>query len=192
MTKRITALIIALIIPLALLTACGKTEEVSVPDILLNDPTVTVEGEPLSVEEYYNTLREKFHDYSKAVTELPYDENSTFNEIKANRAASTTACAHILEKLCEFQKINPPEKYAEKHKKLIGEPLAKEKEITRAEWKWLFSTTEKESVENGNKFKALVEAANSDAFPDYFSELIKELKAEAGDVSNPESDFSMV
>lgn len=161
-SKRIAALIVAVVLPIALiLTGCGKR---------------------LTEREYYDELYADFKEYAAALEEI--------DTVQADVASSQekmlelTKAADICEKaekaLEKFDKINPPDSFAEKHKTLL-EAVKHEKEYVRASRKVLAARTpfeyEQYSIEAAMVFANVPEEQQ---FAPVLSALLSEVKTAAG------------
>lgn len=157
--KRFLALLIAVIIPAALIfTGCGSKKE-------------------MTPQEYYDGILEAYKEYSAAIKELaPLVETAKdLESVKAVSESAKDVCGRADKALTKFEDLNPPAKYADKHKKLITS-LEEEHKFVKAAEKLLTATT-LDDITSANSELA---ACNSELFPTTMLELIKELKAEVG------------
>lgn len=186
MMKRFVALMIAVLLPItAILAGCGNNTDKPVPDILISDPEITIpESVPLSIEQYYDAIKDTFHDYADAVKEIPLEECKDLKAMKKNYDLSTETCAKALEILCRFERINPPEKYAEKHKELIGEPLEREKAVIRAEWRFITSKNKADVKKNSDAYVESLDIPNEETLAAKWFDIMLELKEEPGITAN--------
>ncbi len=111
--KRVCALIIAAVIPIALLfTGCADVSEVEVTSVGFSP-----EGGQLTVAEYRDALSDAFKEYAVALNTVPLEEdNYTPEALSADRKNSRKSCRQALNK---SGTMNPPEEFAEKHIKLL-------------------------------------------------------------------------
>lgn len=122
MTKRITALLVAVLLPITLLfTGCGTR---------------------LTEQEYYDELYAGFKEYAEALGEIETVQADVGSS--QEKMLELTKAAEICEKaetaLEKFNKINPPDSFAEKHKKLLT-AVGYEKEFVKASRKVLAART---------------------------------------------------
>lgn len=102
MTKRIIALLLAVIIPAALIfTGCGSR---------------------LSESEYRDALWENFKEYAAALEEFEavQADVSSSQEKMLEQTKATEICEEAEEILERFKKLNPPKSLSEKHKELVS------------------------------------------------------------------------
>lgn len=180
MMKRFMALMIAVFLPItAFLAGCGNNTDKPVPEILISDPEITIpESVPLSIGEYYNMIKDTFRDYADAVREIPLEECKDLKAMKKNYDLSTETCVKALEVLCRFERINPPKKYAEKHKELISEPLEREKAVIRAEWRFLTSKNKAEVKKNSDAYVESLDIPTEEMLASHWMNIMLELKEE--------------
>lgn len=122
MPRRITTLLIAVIIPITLIfTGCGKQ---------------------LTEREYYDGLYANFKEYAAALEEIEtvQADVTSSQEIMLEQTKATEVCKKAEKVLEKFQKMNPPGKFSEKHKTLIA-AVELEKKFVRASEKVLTAKT---------------------------------------------------
>ena len=122
MTKRFTALLIAVLLPITLIfTGCGQR---------------------LTEQEYYDELYASFKEYAAALEEIETVQvdvgSSQEKMLELTKAAEICEKAEIA--LEKFDKINPPDSFAEKHKTLLT-AVGYEKEFVKASRKVLAART---------------------------------------------------
>ena len=122
MTKRFTALLIAVLLPITLIfTGCGQR---------------------LTEQEYYDELYADFKEYAAALEEIETVQADVGSS--QEKMLELTKAAEICEKaqtaLEKFNKINPPAGFAEKHKMLLT-AVGYEKEFVKASRKVLAART---------------------------------------------------
>ena len=103
MYKRIIALLLAVMIPAALIfTGCAK--------------------ERLSEKEYSDALYENFKEYAAALEEMEnvQADVSSSQEKMLEQTKATEICEKAEEILERFGKLNPPKRFKEKHKMLVS------------------------------------------------------------------------
>lgn len=123
MTKRIISLLIALVIPMALMLSGCKSSK------------------PLTKEEYLDALTADYKEYSAAAKELTAIDSDTFTEqaVKARQEKAKDVCGKMEKALDKFGDINPPADYSKKHKTLLT-AVEQEKKFVNASEKPLTST----------------------------------------------------
>ncbi|MDE6726587.1 MAG: hypothetical protein K2J80_01450 [Oscillospiraceae bacterium] len=175
MTKRITALFIAVLIPLTLiLTGCGNQPAETVVDV--TPVEFAPEGVQLTVGEYRETLMNLMKDYVVVLNDVPLDEeNDTVAKLKPHWGEAKESCRKCNEKLDMFGTINPPEKLVEKHKKLL-EGVNNEKEYVAAMERFLTAKNNKDLKRYSEELEKLVDRPTEETLAGMFSELSKELK----------------
>lgn len=161
MTKRIATLLIAVILPITLVfTGCGSDK-----------PTVT---------EYRDELRDNLKAYTEPIKELSQlaDESDTVEKVQANQSKAKEACEEAGKVLDNFEKITPPDQFADKHKNLIS-TIDSERKFLKASEK-LFAAKTSDDIESANKELAAVQNIPSDQqFLIVFSKLISEVNKAA-------------
>lgn len=104
MYKRIIAFLLAVIIPAALFfTGCGSKNR-------------------LSEKEYSDALYENFKEYAAVLEEMEtvQADVSSSQEKMLEQTKATEICEKAEEILGRFRKLNPPERFIEKHKALVS------------------------------------------------------------------------
>lgn len=155
MIKRITAMIIAVIIPIALLSGCGKS---------------------LTVEEYKDELQSKWRDYASAQMAIVSDMQS-FDESGTIPAEFEDHCKSFEQAMKAFEKINPPSDYKEKHKQLV-KALDNERDWLAAIRECAAATSPQEIEQAEQKIQAAANYPNS--VPKIILELFTKLVEELG------------
>lgn len=165
--KRIIALLLAVIIPAALLfTGCGSKKQ-------------------LTPQEYYDGLVNTYKEYSSAIKELEplIVKAKDLNSVKTVSASAKDICGRADKALTKFEKFNPPSKYADKHRKLIAS-LAEERKFVKAAEKLLTAKTLGDITSANSELDAFLETYNNapleQLLPGIMLELVKELKADIG------------
>lgn len=161
MTKRITALLLAVIIPITLLfSGCGKR---------------------LTQKEYYDGLQRGFNAYIAALDDIETvrADVTSSQEIMLEQTKATKVCENAEKALAAFEEMNPPEKFAEKHKDLLN-AVALEKKYVAATRQVLTAKTpaeiEEYATEAQNVFALVPEEQQ---FAMVYAKLILEAKAAA-------------
>lgn len=163
MTKRISALIIAVLLPITLLfSGCGKR---------------------LTEQEYFDGLYAGFKEYLAALEEIESvrADVSSSQEIMLEQTKATEICKKAEQALEKFKKLNPPERFADKHKTLLT-AVELEKEFVRAAQKVLTARTpfeyEQYSVEASMVF---ADVPAEQQFGAVFTELLLEVQSAIGE-----------
>ena len=163
MTKRIAALLIAVLLPITLIfSGCGKR---------------------LTEQEYYDELYAGFKEYAAALEEIETVRADVGSS--QEKMLELTKAAEICEKaetaLEKFNKINPPDSFAEKHKTLLT-AVGYEKEFVKASRKVLAARTpfeyEEYSIEAAMVFAGVPEEQQ---FAAVFLELFLEVQSAVGE-----------
>lgn len=161
MTKRITALLIAVIIPAALIfSGCSKR---------------------LSAKEYYDQLYANFKEYTAAAGEIATVQDGIKNGAATDslRAQATEGCKKAMTALEKFDKMNPPKMFSDKHKKLV-EAVDLEKKFKTASEKLLIATNSADEAAATSELSAVFSSVpESQQFPALFVSLLPEAKSEA-------------
>lgn len=103
MTKRITALLIAVIIPFTVIfTGCGSKQ--------------------LTTKEYYDELYATFKEYVADLKEVStmQAKATTLAEVQSQLGKAKDICGKAGKTLDKFVKMKPPSQFADKHKKLLS------------------------------------------------------------------------
>lgn len=160
MTKRIVSLLIALIIPMALILSGCKNSK------------------PLTKEEYVDALAADFKEYAAAAKELVAIDSKTFtNEaVKARRSKVKDACGKMEKALDKFADINPPAEFSQKHKTLL-EAVGNERKFVKASEKLLTSTNVADVEAAKNELEAIDNLPTAQTLGSIVLALVKELKA---------------
>ena len=122
MNKRVTALLIAFILPIMLMiTGCGKQ---------------------LTEQEYYDGLYANFKEYVSALEEIETvrADASSSQEKMLEQTKATEICQKAEKALEKFDKMTPPDRFAENHKTLLA-AVEYEKEFVKASQKVLTART---------------------------------------------------
>lgn len=185
MIKRIIALLLAVIIPAALLfTGCGKQPAETVIEV--TPVEFAPEGTQLTVVEYREELNVLMRDYVVLLNDVPLDEeNDTVAKLKPHWEEARESCRRCNEALDKFGTINPPEKLMEKHKKLLV-GVNNEKEYVAAMERFLTARNNKALKRYSEELEKLVDRPEEETLPAMYLELCKELK-EATDMVTSQS-----
>lgn len=162
MTKRITALLVAVIVPIMLIfTGCGSKQ--------------------LTVKEYYDELYADYKQYVadlKEITTLQTDAK-TIAAVQSQLKKATEICEKAEKTLDKFADINPPSEFADKHKKLLS-AVELEKKFLKATAKVFTAKNENELVQYTKDVEAVFNGTPTDKqFASVFMDLILEAKAAA-------------
>lgn len=156
--KRITALTVAVMLPIMLIfTGCGKR---------------------LTEQEYADGLYAVFKEYLVALEEIENvrSDVSSSQEIMLEQTKATEICQNAEKVLKKFDKMNPPEKFSDKHKTLLA-AVEYEKEFVRASQKVLTARTpfeyEQYSIEAAMVFAGVPEEQQ---FGAVLTDIILEIK----------------
>lgn len=158
MTKRILALIIAVIIPAALIfTGCGSKKQ-------------------LTPQEYYDGLLDAYKDYSAAIKELsPILSTATsLDEVKKNSASAKEICKRADKALLKIKDLEPPSKYSDQHKKLL-KAVDNERDFVKAAEKLLTANSLDDLMSASNELEAIDNIQQDQQFAGVFLQLIKDL-----------------
>lgn len=160
-TKRYIALLIAVIIPAALiLSGCGKR---------------------LTAKEYYEELYADFKEYAAAVKEIELvrPNVTSSQEIMVEQTKATEICEKAAKALEKFDKINPPKQFAEKHKAFL-EAVELEKKFVSATEKVLTARTPAEAEQYATEATMVLAGVPEEKqFAALLLNLISEAKAAA-------------
>lgn len=138
MTKRVTVLLAAVLIPIMLLvTGCGKNNE-------------------LSMQEYYDRLRGDFKQYIDDLKEVGDLQTSvdSVDDLKAQQQKAKELCEKAEKTLDDVIKMTPPSHFAEKHKTLVS-AAELEKRFLQATEKVFTATTSDELEKYLNETEAV-------------------------------------
>lgn len=173
--KRFIALLLAVIIPAALLfTGCGKQPAETVVEV--TPVEFTPEGAHLTIAEYREALNVLMRDYVVVLNEVPLDEeNDTVAKLKPHWEEARESCRKCNELLDRFGTINPPEKLVEKHKKLLV-GVNNEKEYVAAMERFLTAQNNKDLKRYYEELEKLVDRPEEETLSAMYLELCKELK----------------
>lgn len=166
MTKRVTALIIALIIPLTLIfTACGSQSKAV--------------GEPMTIQAYYDESYKCFKEFmssSVKFTELAMkwrygnaEDIASLKEIIKHRETAYDG----------LEKLNPPPKYKDTHKKILRS-LKYEKDWDKAVAEYETAKSQNDLDKIGKKLEKIVGDEKKEYFPSLYFELTHSLNKEPG------------
>ena len=163
MTKRFSALIIAVLFPITLLfSGCGKR---------------------LTEQEYYDELYAGFKEYAEALDEIETvrADASSSQEKMLELTKAAEICEKAEKALEKFDKINPPRSFDEKQKTLLT-AVEYEKEFVKASRKVLAARTpfeyEEYSIEAAMVFAGVPEEQQ---FAAVFLELFLEVQSAVGE-----------
>lgn len=165
MTKRITVLFAAVLLPILLIvTGCGAAKE-------------------LTVQEYYDRLYDNFKQYVSDLQEIGEIETSvsSVDDLKDKLQRAREICEKADKTLDNFVNMAPPSHFAEKHKTLVS-AVRLEKEFVKAAEK-IFTASSADELE---QYKTEAEAIfhnvpEEQQFAGVFADLILEVKAAAED-----------
>lgn len=160
MTKRITALLIAVIIPFTVLfTGCSSKQ--------------------LTPKEYYDELYATFKEYAADLKEVSamQAKATTLAEVQAQLGKAKEICGKAGKTLDKFGKMKPPSQFADKHKKLLSAVDLEKKFINAAE-KVFNSKSIDELAKYTKEAEAVFDNVPSDQqFAAVFMNLLLEVKA---------------
>ncbi len=114
MTKQVTALLIAVILPITLLfSGCGSKQ--------------------LTEQEYFDELSACYKEYSAAFKELSpiIEAAKDVASAKSNSSKAKEICGRVDKALSKFEKLNPPSQFSAQHKKLVAS-IANERKFVKA------------------------------------------------------------
>lgn len=173
--KRFIALLLAVIIPAALLfTGCGKQPAETVIEV--TPVEFAPEGTQLTVVEYREELNVLMRDYVVVLNDVPLDEeNDTVAKLKPHWEEARESCRKCNEALDKFGTINPPEKLIEKHKKLLV-GVNNEKEYVAAMERFLTAQNNKDLKRYSEELEKLVDRPEEETLSAMYLELYKEIK----------------
>lgn len=159
MTKRIVSLLIALVIPMALMLSGCK-------------------GKPLTKEEYLDTIVAGVKDYSAAAAELTAIDSTTFTDeaVKARHEKAKEVCGKLDKALDKFADINPPQDYSEKHNTLL-KAVEEERKFVRASEKLLTSTNIADIEAAKNELETIYNLPTEQTFASVALDLVRDLRA---------------
>lgn len=163
MTKRIIALLFAVIIPATLIfTGCGSKKA-------------------LTPQEYYDGILDAYREYSATMKELSpiLAAATSLEEVSKYSAASKEICGRADKALLKFKDLVPPSKYADQHKKLV-KAIDNERDFVKAAEKLLTAETLSDLTSANAELQAIDSAPQDQTFAGVLLQLIKDLKAELG------------
>lgn len=176
MTKRVIALLIAVIFPITLLFAGCATA----PDIEITPVKFTPEGTQLSVAEYRDALKDTYLNYVVALWEVPLDEEHfTSENMKSDLEQVRESCRKCREALNKFGTMNPPEQYREKHIKLL-DGVNNGLEYIAALEGFLTARNNAELNKYSDKLDEITERPEEQTLSGIYTELFKEVNEAAG------------
>lgn len=161
MIKRIIALLLAVMVPAALLfTGCGSKNR-------------------LSEKEYFDALHENFKEYAAALEEMESvrADVSSSQEKMLEQTKATEICEKAEEILGRFGNLNPPERFKEKHKAIVS-AAELELKYVRAVKTVLTAKTPAERDQYINEAASVFSGVPEDQ---QLPALLSEITAEAGD-----------
>lgn len=159
MTKRMTALLLAVIIPITLLLAgCGSKQ--------------------LTAQEYFDELGACYKEYSAAFKELSplIDAAKDVASAKSNSAKAKDICSRVDKALTKFEKLNPPSQFSAQHKKLVAS-IANERKFVKAAEKLFTADTLDGLLSARNELQATENIPADQQFLSIFLQLIKDVKS---------------
>lgn len=175
MTKRITALLIAVIIPaMLILTGCGDQPDGTVIEV--TPVEFAPKGAQLTVVEYREELNVLMRNYVVVLNDVPLDEeNDTVAKLKPHWEEARESCRKCNEALDRFGAINPPEILVEKHKKLL-KGVNNEKEYVAAMERFLTARNNKDLKRYSEELEKLVDRPEEETLSAMYLELYREIK----------------
>lgn len=165
MTKRTVRLILAVIIPIILLSGCASGEK----RLTAGEYKAAVEG---AWDKYINSMLDIIE-----ITPLTVDE-AALKEFAENAEKAQPALKMREQSLREFKEINPPEKYEELHKRLIAALDAWEYEQLELHRRLFEVKTLDELREITDRIAEHAENSTGDTFPMAYILVAKQLSAD--------------
>lgn len=165
MTKRTVRLILAVIIPIILLSGCASGEK----RLTAEEYKAAVEG---AWDKYINSMLDIIE-----ITPLTVDE-AALKEFAENAEKAQPALKMREQSLREFKEINPPEKYEELHKRLIAALDAWEYEQLELHRRLFEVKTLDELREITDRIAEHAENSTGDTFPMAYILVAKQLSAD--------------
>lgn len=161
MTKRITALVLAVILPITLVfTSCGKAK-----------------GPQLNAQEYWNQSDKLVRSFVSNTT----DASMLFMEWRFGNAEDIAKLKELIENreaaLDGLETLNPPEKYKDMQKKLV-KSIKYERDWDKAALKYETAKTDKDLDKIGAKFQKIVGDTNKEYLPSVYVEITRSLNKE--------------
>lgn len=160
MTKRLTAFLIAVIIPFTVLfTGCGSKQ--------------------LTPKEYYDELYATFKEYVADLKEVSalQAKAKTLAEVQAQLSKAKDICGKAGKTLDKFGKMKPPSQFSDKHKKLLSAVDLEKKFVSTVE-KAFNSKTVDELVKYTKEAETVFDNIPSEQqFAAVFMDLLLEVKA---------------
>lgn len=160
MTKRITALLIAVIIPImTIFTGCSS--------------------KPLTPKEYYDELYTAFKEYVAELKEVTTLQTNvkTIEDVQTQLSKAKDICTNAEKALDKFSRLNPPEQFADKHKKLLT-AVDTEKKLIKAMGKVFTAKSLSDLAQFTKDVQAVTSGVPTDQqFAAVFKDLILEVKA---------------
>lgn len=165
MAKRAVRLILAVIIPIMLLSGCASGEK----RLTAEEYKAAVEG---AWDKYINSMLDLIE-----ITPLTVDE-AALKEFAENAEKAQPALKMREQSFREFKEINPPEKYEELHKRLIAAMDAWEYEQLELHRKMFEVKTLGELREITDRIAEHAENSAGDTFPMVYILVAKQLSAD--------------
>lgn len=165
MTKRTVRLILAVIIPIILLSGCASGEK----RLTAEEYKAAVEG---AWDKYINSMLDIIE-----ITPLTVDE-AALKEFAENAEKAQPALKMREQSFREFKEINPPEKYEELHKRLIAALDAWEYEQLELHRRLFEVKTLDELREITDRIAEHAENLTGDTFPMAYILVAKQLSAD--------------
>lgn len=165
MAKRAVRLILAVIIPIMLLSGCASGEK----RLTAEEYKAAVEG---AWDKYINSMLDLIE-----ITPLTVDE-AALKEFAENAEKAQPALKMREQSFREFKAINPPEKYEELHERLIAAMDAWEYEQLELHRKMFEVKTLDELREITDRIAEHAENSTGDAFPMVYILVAKQLSAD--------------
>ena len=161
MTKRITALLIAVLFPITFIfSGCGKQ---------------------LTAQEYSEQLYSTFKQYLADLTEVSgIQAGTSVSEIQSQREKAKELCEKAEKTLDEFAKMTPPSQFADRHKKLIS-AVGLEKDFLKVTAKIFTASSADELSKYTKEAEAFFDGTPEEQqFAAVFLELFKEVQSAVG------------
>ncbi len=165
MAKRAVRLILAVIIPIMLLSGCASGEK----RLTAEEYKAAVEG---AWDKYINSMLDLIE-----ITPLTVDE-AALKEFAENAEKAQPALKMREQSFREFKAINPPEKYEELHERLIAAMDAWEYEQLELHRKMFEVKTLDELREITDRIAKHAENSTGDTFPMVYILVAKQLSAD--------------
>lgn len=178
--KRVCVLIIAAVIPIALLfTGCADVSEVEVTPVGFSP-----EGVQLTVAGYRDALSDAFKEYAVALNTVPLDEeNITPEAMETDRENARESCRKCREALNKYGTMNHHEEFAEKHIKLL-DGVNNEMEYVAALEGFLTAKNNAELKKYSELLNEITDRPTEQTLGGMYVEPMKEVKAAGSDTES--------